>query len=172
MPKICHIRHVTYVTLGMSHTLMVIIIKGVRWFHVGCIGSNTVLDKKLDHFKWTRKKFLLSAWLKAFWKWWKMYFVSSKKLFLVLKIFKFFLTTFWSCRKNSLIRKIRFISKFMTSEPNLQKIPIHILPNISQSKGNQRNKFGQLIEHKERNIFLQKLCRKYGWVTSSRPLFI
>ena len=60
----------------------------------------------------------------------------------------------------------------MTSEPNLQKIPIHILPNISQSKGNQRNKFGQLIEHKKRNIFLQKLCRKYGRVTSSRPLFI
>ena len=28
-----------------------------------------------------------------------------------------FVMAFWSCRKNSLIRKIRFISKFMTSQP-------------------------------------------------------
>ena len=33
----------------------------------------------------------------------------------VLKIFKFFFTTFWSCRKNGLVRKIRSISKFLTS---------------------------------------------------------
>ena len=35
---------------------------------------------------------------------------------------------------------------------------IHILPNISQSKGNQTMKFGQLIEYNKRNIFLQKSC--------------
>ena len=34
----------------------------------------------------------------------------------------------------------------MTSQPGLQTIAIHILPNISQSKGNQTIKFGQLIE--------------------------
>ena len=34
----------------------------------------------------------------------------------VLKIFNFVLT-FWACRKNGLIRKIKLISKFMTSEP-------------------------------------------------------
>ena len=34
-------------------------------------------------------------------------------------------------------------------------IPIHILPNISQSKGNLTIKFGQLIEYNKRNIFLQ-----------------
>ena len=28
-----------------------------------------------------------------------------------------FVTTFWSCRKNGLIRKIRLTSKFMTSQP-------------------------------------------------------
>ena len=39
-------------------------------------------------------------------------------------------------------------------------IAIHILPNISQSKGNQTMKFGQLIECNNRNIFLQKLYRK------------
>ena len=33
-------------------------------------------------------------------------------------------------------------------------------------------KFGQLIEYNKKNIFLQKLCRKWGRKTSSRPLFI
>ena len=48
----------------------------------------------------------------------------------------------------------------MASKPLQQTITIHILPNISQSKGNQTMKFGQLIEYNRRNIFLQKLCRK------------
>ena len=60
----------------------------------------------------------------------------------------------------------------MTSQPGLQTIPIHILPNISQSRGNQTMKFGQLKEQNNRNIFLQKLFGKWGGVTSSRPLFI
>ena len=48
----------------------------------------------------------------------------------------------------------------MASQPGLQTIAIHILLNISQSKGNQTMKFGQLIEYKKRNILLQKLWRK------------
>ena len=36
----------------------------------------------------------------------------------------------------------------MISQPGLQTIVIHILPNISQSKGKQTMKFGQLIEYK------------------------
>ena len=48
----------------------------------------------------------------------------------------------------------------MTSQSGLQTIAIHILPNISQSKGNQIMKFGQLIEYNTRNIFLQRLCGK------------
>ena len=60
----------------------------------------------------------------------------------------------------------------MTSQPALQAIAIHILPNISQSKGNQVMKFGQLIEYNKRNAFLQKLCGKRGRETSSRRLFI
>ena len=40
------------------------------------------------------------------------------------------------------------------------QVAIHILPNISQSKGNQTMKFGQLIEYNKGNIFLQKLSRK------------
>ena len=45
----------------------------------------------------------------------------------------------------------------MTSQPGLQTIAIHILPNISQSKDNQTMNFGQLIEYNKINIFLQKL---------------
>ena len=48
----------------------------------------------------------------------------------------------------------------MTSQPGSQRIAIHVLPDISQSKGNQTMKFGQLIEYSKRNIFLQKLRRK------------
>ena len=42
----------------------------------------------------------------------------------------------------------------MTSQPGLQTFAIQILSNISQSKGNQTMKFGQLIEYSKRNIFL------------------
>ena len=41
------------------------------------------------------------------------------------------------------------------SQPRKQIIGIHILPNISASKGNQLMKFGQLIEYNMRNIFLE-----------------
>ena len=46
------------------------------------------------------------------------------------------------------------------SQPGLQTFAIHILPSISQSKGNQTMKFGQLIEYNKRNIFPQKVGRK------------
>ena len=42
----------------------------------------------------------------------------------------------------------------MTSQSGKQKFVIHILPNISRSKGNQKMKFGQLIECNLRKIFL------------------
>ena len=48
----------------------------------------------------------------------------------------------------------------MTSQPSLQTNAIHILPNVSQSKGSQTMKFGELMEYNKRNIFLQKLNRK------------
>ena len=40
-------------------------------------------------------------------------------------------------------------------------IAIHILPNISRSKGNQTIKFGQFIEYNMRTIFLENSCTKY-----------
>ena len=48
----------------------------------------------------------------------------------------------------------------MTSQPGLQTITIYILPNISQDKGNQTTKFGQLIQYDKGNILLQKPCGK------------
>ena len=42
----------------------------------------------------------------------------------------------------------------MASQPGLQTIAIHILPNISQIKENQAIKFGQLIKYNKINIFV------------------
>ena len=50
-------------------------------------------------------------------------------------IFKIFVL-----KKNGLIRKIRLISKFMTSQPVKQTIAMHMLPNISRGKGNIETK--------------------------------
>ena len=41
------------------------------------------------------------------------------------------------------------------SQPMYQTIAIHILTNISRSRGNQTMKFGQLLECNTRNIFLK-----------------
>ena len=53
----------------------------------------------------------------------------------------------------SLIRKIRLILKYETSEPRKQTVAIHALPNISRSKENKTMKFGQLMEHNMRKNF-------------------
>ena len=50
----------------------------------------------------------------------------------------------------------------MMLQPSKQTTAIHILPNISRSKGNQTMKFGQLKEYNMRNIFLEKSYKKYG----------
>ena len=92
-----------------------------------------------------------------------------------LKITK---NAFYSILKALFILKIfKFLSRLfghvgMTSQPGLEIIAIHILPNISQSKGKKTMKFGQFIKYSKINIFLQKLWRKWGKETSSRPLFI
>ena len=88
-----------------------------------------------------------------------MYLFHLKSFFRSQDI-SIFVLTFWSGRKDGLSRKIRLISKLMTSLPCQQTIAIHQLPNISRSNDNQKMKFGQVIEYNKRNIFLQKLCRK------------
>ena len=72
--------------------------------------------------------------------------------------------------KNGLIRKIRLISKFMTTQPGKQTITIHTLPNTSRSKDNQTMRFGQLIiEYNKRNIFLETSYTRCGEETIPRP---
>ena len=56
-------------------------------------------------------------------------------------------------QQNDLIRKIKLILKFMTSQSGKQVIAIHILPNILRCKGNETMKFGQLVKYNLRNIF-------------------
>ena len=48
-------------------------------------------------------------------------------------------------------------------------ITILVLPDISRRKGNQTMKFGQLMEYKMRNVFLEKSCKKCGIEISPRP---
>ena len=73
--------------------------------------------------------------------------------------------------KNGLTGKIRLISNFMTLQLGKQTIAIHILSNISRSKGNQTTKFSKLIEYNIRNIFLEKSHKKCGGETLPRPFF-
>ena len=51
----------------------------------------------------------------------------------------------------------------------LKKIAIHVLTNISRSKGNQAMKSGQLIGYNLRNIFLEKSYTKCGGEPIPRP---
>ena len=57
----------------------------------------------------------------------------------------------------------------MTTQPALQTVVIHILPNISWSKCKQTIKFGQLQECNMRNIFLEKQWTECWGETSPRP---
>ena len=50
----------------------------------------------------------------------------------------------------------------MTSHSGLQAIAIRILSDISQNKDNQTMKFGQLIEHSNRNILKLMLKMRQG----------
>ena len=56
--------------------------------------------------------------------------------------------------RNGLTRKIRSISKFLTSQFGKQAIAIH-MANVSRSNANQTMKFGQLIEYNMKNIFFE-----------------
>ena len=59
----------------------------------------------------------------------------------------------------------------MTSQPGSETIAIHILPNTSRSKSNQKMKYGQLIQYNMRNIFLEKSNKQYGEETIPQTLF-
>ena len=59
----------------------------------------------------------------------------------------------------------------MTSHIEKQTITIHILPNISRSKGNQTKESCQLVEYNMRNIFLEESYTKCGGETIPRPFY-
>ena len=84
----------------------------------------------------------------------------------VLKILTF-LSWLFGYVKNNFIRRFRLIPKFLTLQTGQQIITIHILPNISRSKGNQAVKFGRLIKYNVKDTFLQNSYRKWGRETSS-----
>ena len=48
----------------------------------------------------------------------------------------------------------------MAAQTGEQIIAIHVLPNISKSKGSLAMNFGQLAKFNMRKIFLQNSCRK------------
>ena len=93
-------------------------------------------------------------------------FNFTLKALFILKIFK-------SCQfliMYGIIKMIRLISKFMTSQPGKQMTVMFILPNMSNSKDNQTMKLFQLIEIDMRNIFLKKKTfTKCGGETIPRP---
>ena len=96
-------------------------------------------------------------------------FLFHLKSFFRSKDVYVFVTTFWPCRKNSLI--IRWISKFMTSQPGLKQLQYTYCPISHKVKANQTMKFGQIIEYNKKNSFLQNLYRKWDKKTSFRPLY-
>ena len=71
-----------------------------------------------------------------------------------------FCSDFLIMKENGLIRKLRFISKYMTSSTGKQTIAMLILLNVLRSKGKQAMKFDQFIEYNVRNIFLKKIIQK------------
>ena len=56
----------------------------------------------------------------------------------------------------------------MTSQTGQQVITTHTLFNISRSKDNQTMKFGQLIEHDLRNIFLKNHAKLFFFKSLSK----
>ena len=96
-----------------------------------------------------------------------MPFIPPQTLFTFSRYLRFCLDSL-VMYQNGLIKKIRLILNFMTSQPGQQTIVIHTLLNISRSKGNQTMKFGPLIECNMSNIFLGKSNTKWGGKTSPR----
>ena len=91
----------------------------------------------------------------------KNVFYFMLKARFVLEIFTFLFWLFGYVEKR-LDKKTTVNFKFYVITDWKTLITIHILPNITGSKGNQVIKFDQLIKYSVRNIFLQKLSRKWG----------
>ena len=80
---------------------------------------------------------------------------SPLKTMFVLKIFKLlsFVMTFWVCRENDLIRKIRLISKLRRNLVNKELQCTYFPLSHELIKGNQILKFGQVKQYNKRDFF-------------------
>ena len=58
----------------------------------------------------------------------------------------------------------------MTSQPSQQTIGLHVLPNISGSKGYQTIKFSHFKEHNMRKFSLEKSLKKICWRNISQTI--
>ena len=63
-------------------------------------------------------------------------------------------------QENGLIRKLKFVSKLMTSNIGTQIITIHIFPNISRSKDNQEMKLVRLTDFNVDSFFFKSHTKK------------
>ena len=114
----------------------------------------------------------LQVWV--WWKWWKSFkimknaFYFTLRALFVLRILKFLSWLFGHFEKTTRLErpsnfKIHNVTTWLANNW------IHILSNISISKGNQAIKFGQLIEYNMKNIFVEKWYTKCAGEIS-RPL--
>ena len=87
--------------------------------------------------------------------------MSCEKHFLFFRYLNL-LSCLFGYVKKDFMRELWLILKFMMSQTGQNEVAIHILPNISRSKGNHAMKSGQLIELNMRNIFLGKSHAKRG----------
>ena len=82
------------------------------------------------------------------------------KVLSILNIFKFLHGLYGHVEKNGLIRKIRLISKSMTSQTGQQTIAIQILPNISRSKSKPDNEIWSVNRMEHEKYFFSKIMHK------------
>ena len=83
------------------------------------------------------------------------FFMIAQRLLWLIFMTYYSPDLFWLCTQTWL-RKTRLISKFLTSQTKTEITTLHILHNISRSKGHQTRIFFQFIEYRMRNIFLEK----------------
>ena len=95
------------------------------------------------------------------------FYFTLKALFILTILYLNFCLAFLVMFKNGLIKKIKLILKFMTSQPGKQTIAI--LPSISRIKDHQTLEFGHVIVCNLRNIFYEKSYTKHGGKAISRP---
>ena len=100
----------------------------------------------------------------------KTSFISCLKLFL-LSIYIKFCLDFLVIQKKQLDQKDKVNSKVYNITTWFTNNYNTLLSNISQSKGSQPMKFGQLIEYKKKNIFFKNYAENEGKKTNYRPLF-